>query len=212
MNEPKRAEPQDNQHFGKHVDQLLSKYVSNPQSPRPEEVRRMAGELLLRQSELEAEVREQRGTQKRLEAYRDRYVDLYDFAPLGYVTLDEDGYVQEINLAGAKLLGGELAELVGYPFTDYVVAPDRAIFLEHIRKCCGQHQDVTSELGLIAKDGRLVAVQLHSVPVEGSRTRGHLLQDRHHRHHRSQAGGGRDPRGAQSAPHADRQFAGFHLR
>lgn len=166
MNEPKRAESQDDPHLGKQVDQLLSEYVSNPQSPRPEEVQRMVGELLLRQSELEAENCERRDAQKQLEAYRDRYVDLYDLAPLGYVTLDEEGYIQEINLAGARLLGGELAELVGYPFIDYVVTLDQAAFLEHIRKCCGEHQDVTSELGLITKDGRLVVAQLRSVPVK----------------------------------------------
>ena len=85
---------------------------------------------------------------KQLEAYRDRYVDLYDFAPLGYVTLDEEGYIQEINLAGAKLLGGELAELVGYPFADYVVAPDQAAFLEHIQKCCGAASGCDFRAGL----------------------------------------------------------------
>ena len=103
--------------------------------------------------------------QKRLEAYRDRYVDLYDFAPVGYVTFDEEGYIQEINLAGARLLGRELPELVGYPFMDHVVVPDRATFLQHIQKCCGKQQDVTSELSLIAKDGRLIAAHLRSVPI-----------------------------------------------
>ena len=67
--------------------------------------------------------------QRQLTAYRDRYIDLYDFAPLGYVTLDEDGYIQEINLAGARLLGGEIAELVGYPFTDSLSPADRAALL-----------------------------------------------------------------------------------
>ena len=43
-----------------------------------------------------------RTTQHQLEDYRDRYIDLYDFVPLGYTSLDEDGYIQEINLAGAS--------------------------------------------------------------------------------------------------------------
>ena len=45
MNESKRAEPQDDPCLPRQVDQLLSKYVSDPQSPRPEEVQRMVGEL-----------------------------------------------------------------------------------------------------------------------------------------------------------------------
>ncbi len=146
--------------------ELLRTIAIDPEAPRPDEVQRLVCELDVRQRELEVQNQKLQEAQRQLEAYRDRYIDLYDFAPLGYVTLDEDGYIQEINLAGAKLLGGKRADLVGYPLTDCVVHADRAIFFEHIRKCCGQQQDATSELGLIAKDGRLVVVQLHSVPVE----------------------------------------------
>ena len=146
--------------------ELLRTYAHDPQSPQPDEIQRLIAELDYRQGELEVQNQKLQEAQRQLEAYRDRYVDLYDFAPLGYVTLDEDGYVQEINLAGAKLLGGEVAELVGYPLTDYVVPADRANFLEHIQSCCGEYQDVTSEFGLIAKDGRLVAAQLRSVPIK----------------------------------------------
>ncbi len=51
MNQPKGVKPQDDPHLGKEVDQLLNKYVSNPQSPRPEEVQQMLRELLSRQRE-----------------------------------------------------------------------------------------------------------------------------------------------------------------
>jgi DNA-binding NtrC family response regulator len=57
--------------------------------------------------ELEVKNEELQEIQRRVEAYRDRYIDLYDFAPLGYVTLDEDGYIQEINMAGARLLDAD---------------------------------------------------------------------------------------------------------
>ena len=53
---------------------------------------------------MEQQNEELRKIQQHLEAYKDRYVDLYDFAPLGYATLDGDGYLQEINLAGAAML------------------------------------------------------------------------------------------------------------
>ncbi len=54
MNEPKRAKPQGDPHLGKEDDRLPSKFISNPQPPRPKEVERTVEELLLRQSELEA--------------------------------------------------------------------------------------------------------------------------------------------------------------
>ena len=107
-------------------------------------------------------------TQRRLEAYRDRYIDLYDFAPLGYVTLDEDGFVQEINLAGALLLNRDRDSLTGYPFSEYVAKEDVPAFLNLVRRCVDEHREVTSELRLTAQGGRSIAVQLHSIPVKGS--------------------------------------------
>ena len=151
---------------------MLVWHISNPESPRAEEVRKLVSELALEQGKLEAENRELRKTQQQLEAYRDRYVDLYDFAPVGYVTLDEDAYVQEINLAGVRLLGGEREELTGYPFTPHVVERDRAAFAEHLRVCCAERCEVTSELSLIGTDQRSIAVQLRSVPIEAGEPEG----------------------------------------
>ena len=166
MKDPSRAEAPRSSKNRQRPSELLRSYASDPKSPRPDEVQRLVCELDIRQSELEVQNQKLRETQRQLEAYRDRYIDLYDFAPLGYVTLDEDGYIQEINLAGARLLGSECAELAGYPFSDCVAIADRAAFMEHVGKCCGRRQDVTSELVLVAKDGRLVVAQLHSVPVQ----------------------------------------------
>ena len=116
--------------------------------------------------ELATANRELQAAQRRAETYRDRYVDLYDRAPLGYVTLDQEGFIQEINLAGAAMLGRERAELTGYEFAEHVVAADRTTFQEHVRQCCGEHREATSELDLITSQGRSITVQIHSIPVE----------------------------------------------
>ena len=107
-------------------------------------------------------------TQRHLEAYRNRYVDLYDFAPLGYVTLDEDGYIQEINLAGAALLGRNRADLTGYPLAEYISGQDKQVFLTHLHDCCVGRREVTTELTLISEDGQPHFVQLRSLPVQSS--------------------------------------------
>jgi PAS domain S-box-containing protein len=125
-------------------------------------------ELAARTAKLAQEVVDRKQAQRELERYRDRYVNLYDFAPLGYVTLEEDGYIQEINLAGATMLAADRDMLIGYPLLDYVNERDKAAFLEHVQNCSRGRQEVTSEVTLIAKDGRALAVQLHSVPLEGS--------------------------------------------
>lgn len=132
-----------------------------------EEVQRLLHEIELHQSELERQNEELRKTQKNLEAYKDRYVDLYDFAPLGYVTLDKDGYVQEINLAGAKMLDADRETLTGFPFGDYVAKEDQAAFAAHLKQCAEGHREVTSELQLVAKSGRSLTTQFRSIPIEG---------------------------------------------
>jgi PAS domain S-box-containing protein len=149
------------------IGELLRQQINDPQSTSPEEVERLIYEIEHRQTELERQNEELRKTQQHLEAYKDRYVDLYDFAPLGYVTLDEDGYVQEINLAGAKLLGAERDTLTGYAFGEYVAEEDQKAFLEHVGQCVRQRHEVTSELCLAAKNGQFITAQFRSIPVEG---------------------------------------------
>ena len=63
------------------VDDLLRSHVHNLDSPSPEEVHRLVYELEASREELEAKNRELLDAQRRLVAYRDRYVDLYDSAP-----------------------------------------------------------------------------------------------------------------------------------
>jgi PAS domain S-box-containing protein len=132
-----------------------------------EEVQRLLREIELRQSELEQQNEQLRVAQRHLEAYRDRYVDLYDFAPLGYVTLDEDGFVQEINLAGAKLLDIDREELTGYAFSEYVSDECRDAFSEHLGQCVRERREVTSELRLVTCGGQAITVQLRSIPIVG---------------------------------------------
>ena len=81
--------------------------------------------------------------------------------------MDEDGYIQEINLAGAELLDVDRDAVTGYAFGDYVAEEDRKAFREHLRKCVGEHREVTSELRLVTSSGQFIAVQLRSIPIVG---------------------------------------------
>jgi PAS domain-containing protein len=54
--------------------------------------------------ELEMQNESLRETQAALEEARDRYIELFDFAPVGYVTLTGDGWIETANLSGARLL------------------------------------------------------------------------------------------------------------
>ena len=66
------------------------------------------------------------------------------------------------------MLAADRNALIGYPLLDYVAEQDRTAFLEHVQNCSRGRRETTCEATLIAKDGRAIAVQLHSVPVESS--------------------------------------------
>jgi PAS domain S-box-containing protein len=81
-------------------------------------------ELQVHQVELETQNDELRRDQVELEEAHARYVDLYDFAPVGYVTLSPTGVVQEANLTGAALLGVERRSLKGRRFSRFLGRED----------------------------------------------------------------------------------------
>jgi PAS domain S-box-containing protein len=127
------------------------------------------------QLELERENRLLQEEKRRLEAYRDRYVDLYDSAPVGYLTLDEDGFIQEINLTGARLLGVDREVLIGYAFSKYVVKEDVPAFLEHVRACALRRLETTCEIRL-ALAGEAKTVEFQSLPIADPASAGALCK------------------------------------
>ena len=81
-------------------------------------------EIQVRQIELEMQNDELRRSKLELEEAHERYVDLYDFAPVGYFTLDGRGFIAAANLTAASLLCTERTVLVGRPFGAFVTARD----------------------------------------------------------------------------------------
>jgi PAS domain S-box-containing protein len=86
----------------------------------PEASSAIVHELQVHQIELEMQNDELRREQIALEEARARYLDLYDFAPVGYLTVDERGIIAGANLTAARLLGKERRRLVGRPFASLV--------------------------------------------------------------------------------------------
>ncbi|MBU5614698.1 putative bifunctional diguanylate cyclase/phosphodiesterase [Geomonas azotofigens] len=97
-----------------------------------DETRRLLHELQLRQVELDVQNAELRHTRDELEATLDKFTDLYDFAPIGYFTLDRQGAIRAVNLSGASLLGIERSDLLGRLFLEFVPAKARPGFSEFL--------------------------------------------------------------------------------
>src|SRR6185295_17175020 len=105
-------------------------------------------ELQERQSELEIQNRELLETQQQLVHSRVRYADLYDFSPIGYASLDENGVIEEVNITGGKLLGDNPHKLIGRAFADFVKSEDIQYFKDHLRHCRGSRKKRSIELCL----------------------------------------------------------------
>src|SRR5438105_548083 len=99
---------------------LLKALETNERQQSADQLQRVVSELQVHQVEIELQNRDLREAQQALEQSRDRYADLYDFSPLGYITLDEKGVIREINLTAVTMLGQHRAAHLGHPFSLYV--------------------------------------------------------------------------------------------
>jgi PAS domain-containing protein len=112
----------------------LSKKKEKTQPLKKIDTLRMVHELQVHQIELEMQNDEL--VQKRMEseALLRQYTDLYDFVPLGYLTLTRDGMILMSNLTGANLLGVDRKNLIKRRFGVFVSAESRSIFNEFLER------------------------------------------------------------------------------
>jgi PAS domain S-box-containing protein len=110
-----------------------------------------------------------------LEAAIQRYVDLFEFAPIPYVSFDGVGRIEEINLAAVQLLGGSRARLIGEPLALHVTKKDGGLFLNHLLRCRSSDRRVETELHLKKRNGEIILAHLASSPMTSSMRNGELL-------------------------------------
>ena len=133
-----------------------------------DELRTVLHELHTHQIELELQNEELRRVQEELVQTRDQYVDLYDFAPVGYITLSIKGLIVEANLTLADLLGEERKSLIGRPFSRFIFHEDQDIFYRHLRKLIDAKSRRVCDLRMRKKNGDWFWARLECVPKENS--------------------------------------------
>ena len=141
---------------------IVAKLASTKSSDEPKPIdenppdasRQVLHELLVHQVELEMQNEELRRTQADLEISRGRYFDLYDQAPVGYVTFSEKGQVLEANLAAANLFGTTRGSLIGLPFINSIHQDDVEKFYLMIRhNRTKASEPLEHELRMVKRDG-----------------------------------------------------------
>ncbi|WP_323697109.1 MULTISPECIES: PAS domain-containing protein [Thiorhodovibrio] len=126
----------------------------------PEATEQLIHELRVHQIELELQNEELRQTQENLATSRARYFDLYDLAPVGYLTLSEDGVIQEANLAAATLLDAPRETLVDQPLTRFILPEDQDTHYHARRQLLATGERQTYDLRLCRADDALAWVHL----------------------------------------------------
>jgi PAS domain S-box-containing protein len=134
-----------------------------PAEMRPADLERLVHELQAHRIELEMQNEELKRVQSEIAKSRQKYIDLYDFAPVGYFSFDRNGVITEANLTGASLVGIERSRLVGKPFSLFVSRQHRDTFFTHRRKTQKTGRTERCELLVQRKDGSLVPVLMESV-------------------------------------------------
>ena len=123
-------------------------------------------ELAVHQIELEMQNEELRNSLVQIEEFRTRYSDLYDFAPVGYLSLDENGLVLEANLTIGRQLGVERSCLVGSPLSVYIVLPDRNEFRSHLGSVLKDKTHQACEIRFMKSSGGDFHALLDTIFVE----------------------------------------------
>ncbi len=131
-----------------------------------EDIENLVHELQVHQIELEMQNEELQKTQRQLEESRDKYSNLFNFAPVGYFTCDEKGIILELNLTMASQLGIERKSLHKKNFHNFIPEEDRDILFLHLKEAFKTKTPQTCELKLTKKDETTFFAQLESIAVK----------------------------------------------
>jgi len=123
-------------------------------------------ELQVHQIELEMQNEELRRMQLTLEESRRKYIDLYDFAPVGYFTLTDKSLIAEVNLTGAELLGVTRQKLINCRFRRFVAPEDQGLWDRHLLNVLKGKEKHACDLLLRRVDGSTFAAHLESVRLD----------------------------------------------
>ena len=160
-------------HAGKLLHKTMNKKAKKKIEAKPEkptiklmkDLQRLAHLLQVHQIELEHQNQELRITQEELEVSRNKYVNLFDFSPIPYFTLDLDGIIKEVNLNASKMFGIDRNKLMGKHFIAYIPLAEKDIFNSFVQTVFNSPVKQSCELKVMNKDKRAFPVRLEGLEV-----------------------------------------------
>ncbi len=127
--------------------------------------KRLLHELQVHQLELEMQNAELREARDEVETQLGRYTDLYDFAPVGYFSVDEQSVIREVNLTGAALLGVERSRLIKRRLLSFVTPKSLKILETFLKEVFAGPEKRVCVVSLVNQQGVTFWADLQAMPV-----------------------------------------------
>lgn len=130
------------------------------------DVKRLVHLLQVHQIELEHQNEELRIAQEELEESRSKYINLFDFSPIPYFTLNIDGVIKDVNLSASKMLGVDRNKLIGKRFNSFTPSDESNIFNSFISDIFNSVTKRSCELTIVNKPKQQFHVMLEGLQLE----------------------------------------------
>jgi PAS domain S-box-containing protein len=162
----KQMEKQSNKSKSTTMEKNVSPKSDKQSVEKVEDVQRLVHLLQIHQIELEHQNQELRIAQEELEVSRNKYVNLFDFSPIPYFTINADGIIKEVNLSASKMFGVDRARLIGNRFLSYIPLSEKEVFASFVKNIFSTNTKQTCELKVINKSKTLFDVLLEGLVID----------------------------------------------
>jgi len=125
-------------------------------------------ELQVHQVELEMQNEELQSGRMEVEKSRARFSDLYDYSPIGYVSVNDNGIILEANVTFARLLGSDKEFILQKPFHSLVFSEDKRFFQEFFHRLIPFAPKTTIEVRIARKDNSIFHAQMETIGYKRS--------------------------------------------
>ncbi|MGA8830609.1 MAG: PAS domain S-box protein, partial [Desulfomonilaceae bacterium] len=140
--------------------------ISDTPTLSSEELRNLVHEFQVHQVQLEMQNEALHEAQLALQMAHDKYIDLYDYAPVGYLTADNKWIIYEANLTATRLLGVDRMSLIGKPIARFVFKEDSDSCYLQLQQLFATQEKLICELRFVKENGDQFYAQLEGVAVE----------------------------------------------
>jgi len=166
----KKSQTPDGSDLRQRAEERLEGRQKEAAVPRGEaDTRRLIHELEVHQIELEMQNEQLQEARAELEAGLAGYTDLYDFAPVGYVTLDRDGTILLANLTATRFLGRDRSRLVGARLGFFIATEHVANFNIFFKKVFESQVKEACEVALTTQKSPTIWVHIEASTSDESR-------------------------------------------